>query len=61
MTLPIIDFLTQRMQEYDPTFEHRPGTAFSDLFIQPLSYIVQPIANEVAAIRTGQSINLILA
>ena len=60
MTLPVVDFLVQRMQEYDSQYELRPGTAFTDLFILPLSYITQPIVDEIAAFETGQSIIRIL-
>ena len=47
------------MAEYDPTFEHRPGTAFSELFMQPMSYIVQPLRDEANQIYTNQSIKRI--
>lgn len=48
------------MQEYDSTYEHRPGTAFSELFMQPLSLIVQPIRDEANVIQTNQSLRRIL-
>lgn len=60
MTLPILDFLVERMEEYDPSFEHRVGTAFSDLFMQPLSFIVQPLRDEANEIYTNQSLKRIL-
>lgn len=60
MALPILDFLTERMQEYDSTYEHRPGTAFSDLFMQPVSIIVQPLRDEANDIQINQSLKRIL-
>lgn len=60
MTLPIIDFLTERMQEFDPSYEYRKGTAFSDLFIQPLALIVQPLRDEMTESFTNQSLKRIL-
>lgn len=59
MALPILDFLIKRMEEYDPTFEHRPGTAFSDLFMQPLAMITQPIRDEINEIYISQSLKRI--
>lgn len=60
MSLPIVDFLVGRMQEFDPEFELRKGTAFNDLFIQPLSLIVQPISDEAEEIYLNQSLKRIL-
>jgi len=59
VTLPILDFLVERMQEYDSTFEHRKGTAFSDLFMQPLSFIIQPLRDEANDIHINQSLKKI--
>lgn len=61
MTLPVVEFLTQRMQEYDPEYELRPGTAFTDLFILPVSYMTQPIVDQLSEFEIGQSISRILA
>ena len=60
MTLPIINFLSKRIKELDPEFEHRPGTAFSELFLEPMSYIVQPLRDEANQIYINQSIKRIL-
>ena len=60
MSLPILDFLVERMTEYDSEFEHRQGTAFSDLFIQPLQLIVQPLRDEANDIYINQSLKRIL-
>jgi hypothetical protein len=48
------------MQEYDSSYEHRPGTAFSELFMEPLSLIVQPLRDEANIIQTNQSLRRIL-
>ena len=58
MSLPILDFLVERMEEYDENFEHRVGTPFSDLFMQPLSLIVQPLRDEANEIYINQSLIL---
>lgn len=60
MALPILDFLVQRMTEYDPSYEHRVGTSFSELFMQPLSLIVQPLRDEATIIQLNQSLKRIL-
>lgn len=60
MTLPILDFLVERMEEYDSSFEHRKGTAFSELFMQPLAIIVQPLRDEANDIQINQSLKRIL-
>lgn len=60
MTLPILDFLIERMEEYDSTYEYRKGTAFAELFMQPLSIIVQPLRDEANVIQTNQSLKRIL-
>ena len=58
--LPISRFLSERLLEYDPSFEVRRGSGFSRLFFEPLQFIVQPIRDEAEIIRIGQSFNLIL-
>lgn len=58
--LPIAEFLTARLQEYDPDFELRPGTGFEKLFFQPLQFIVQPLRDEADEIKTAQSFRQIL-
>jgi len=58
--LPISTFLTQRLTEYDPTFEVRKGTAFESLFFKPLAFIVQPLRDEADQIQIAQSFRRIL-
>jgi len=58
--LPITDFLTQRLKEYDPKFEVRKGTGFAQLFFNPLQYMVQPIVDEADLLTTAQSFLRIL-
>jgi hypothetical protein len=48
------------MKEYEPDYEYRQGTAFSDLFIQPLALIVQPLRDEANEIYLNQSLKRIL-
>jgi len=59
--LPISRFLTQRLQEFDPSFDVRRGTGFERLFFRPLQFIVQPIRDEAELIRIGQSFRLLLS
>lgn len=60
MSLPIVDFLVQRVQEYDPDYELRKGTAFTELFIQPQALMVQPLRDEANDIFINQSLKRIL-
>lgn len=58
--LPISKFLTQRLKEYDSTFELRQGTGFESLFFKPLEFIVQPLRDEADQIQIAQSFRRIL-
>ena len=58
--LPITDFLTQRLKEYDPRFEVRKGTGFAQLFFNPVQYMVQPVVDEADRLTTAQSFLRIL-
>lgn len=60
MSLPIIDFLVKRVQEFDPEYELRIGTAFTEMFIQPQALMVQPIRDEANDIYINQSLKRIL-
>jgi hypothetical protein len=60
VSLPILDFLVERMQEFDPEYELREGTAFTELFIQPQALIVQPVREEANDIFINQSLKRIL-
>lgn len=59
--LPIADFLTERLKEFNPDFEVRPGTGFEKLFFQPMQFIVQPFRDEADSIIQSQSFRKILA
>jgi len=58
--LPVSEFLTARLKEYDPAFELRSGTAFEQLFFKPLAFILQPFLNDAARLETSQSFLKIL-
>lgn len=58
--LPVTDFLTQRLKEYDPKFEVRKGTGFAQLFFDPLQFMVQPLVDEAAQLTIAQSFLRIL-
>jgi len=58
--LPVSEFLTARLREYDPGFELRSGTAFEQLFFKPLEFILQPILNDAARLEVAQSFLRIL-
>ena len=58
--LPIADFLTARLKEFDPNFEIRKGTGLEQLFIKPMQFLLQPIADEAALLNTSQSFLRIL-
>lgn len=60
MSLPVIDLIVARLQEYDPKFELRPGTAFYELFIKPLQIILQPYQIELDNIKLNQSFRRIV-
>jgi hypothetical protein len=58
--LPVADFLTKRLKEYDPNFEVRKGTGFYQLFFNPLQFITQPIIDEAVELTIAQSFLRIL-
>lgn len=58
--LPISEFLRARLLEFDPDFEVREGTAFSDLFFKPMQFITQPFRDEADELFIGQSLRRIL-
>lgn len=58
--LPIAEFLTERLEEYDPNFELRKGTGFESLFFKPMQFIVQPLRDEANDLFIGQSFRRIL-
>lgn len=58
--LPVSNFLTARLLEYDPNYELRSGTGFESLFFKPMQFIVQPMRDEAASVFTSQSLLRIL-
>lgn len=58
--LPIAEFLTERLAEYDPEFELRKGTGFESLFFKPMQFIVQPLRDEANDLFIAQSFRRIL-
>lgn len=59
-TLPIAEFLTSRLKEYDFTFELRSGTGFESLFFKPVQFMTQPLRDEADNIFIAQSFRRIL-
>ena len=58
--LPITDFLTARLKEYDSKFEVRKGTGFEQLFFKPVQFMLQPIVDESVQLTIAQSFLRIL-
>jgi hypothetical protein len=59
-TLPIAEYLTEHLSEFDPTFDLRQGTGFEQLFFEPLQFLVQPLIDEVNTLIVAQSFRRIL-
>lgn len=60
MELPVITFIQTRLQEANPLFESRQGTAHYDLFIQPQELMLQPLNDYMSQRMVGQSVRLML-
>ena len=60
MALPITDFIVERLLEYDSTFDTGGGIATTQLMINPLAIIFQPVRDELDAIQVSQTILSIL-
>lgn len=60
MTLPVTDFIVQRLLEYDPNFDVGAGVPTTGLMIEPLSIIFQPVIDEVSLLQASQSVLTIL-
>jgi hypothetical protein len=60
MTLPVTDFIVQRLLEFDPTFDVGSGVATTGLLIEPLSVVLQPIVDELTVVQATQSVLTIL-
>lgn len=58
--LPVTQFLTARLTEWNANFELRTGTGFEQLFFQPMTFLIQPLLDEGQVIQTGQSFLRIL-
>jgi len=61
MDLPVIGFIQARLQEANPNFDTREGTAFYDLFVEPQELMLTPITSALADFQISQSIATILA
>lgn len=60
MTLPVRDFVIQRLLEYDPSFDVGAGVPTTSLLIDPLTIILQPVIDELGVIQLSQSVLSIL-
>jgi len=60
MPLPVTEFITERILEYNPRFDTGGGTATAALMIDPLSIILQPLRDEIDEIKLDQSIKSVL-
>ena len=60
MTLPIKDFIIQKLLEWDPNFDVGAGLPTTSLMIEPLSVILQPIVDEITVLQATGSILTIL-
>ncbi|MGH7192071.1 MAG: hypothetical protein ACREJM_00890, partial [Candidatus Saccharimonadales bacterium] len=52
--------MTERLTEFDSTFELRTGTGFEQLFFEPMEFIVQPLRDEANQLQVAQSFRRIL-
>jgi len=60
MELPIITFIQARLQEANPAFDTRQGSAHYDLFVQPQEFMLQPLNDYMSQRRVGQSVRQML-
>lgn len=51
-----VDYIKQVINEYDPSIDTRPSAAFHDLFMMPMTYMVQTVLDDIATIAQNQSI-----
>jgi hypothetical protein len=58
--LPIQQFIQTRLLEFDPNFQVRVGSGFYDLFIKPMAFLLQPLADDAARLQIAQSLRRIL-
>lgn len=60
MTLPVTDFIVQRLLEYDSTFDVGAGVPTTGLLIEPLSVVLQPVIDELTLVQSSQSVLSVL-
>ncbi len=60
MALSATQFIIQRLREYDPNRTVAPGTGWYELMVAPLTAILQPIRDDLAALTTSQTISQVL-
>lgn len=51
-----VEFIKQRLAEYDPLIDTRPSTALYDLFLKPMTYMIQPLLDDSTQLAQSQSI-----
>jgi len=59
MPLPIKDFIAQKIREFDSKIDVSDGSVIGHVLIRVLSYILQPISDEVDNVIIGQSVQSI--
>lgn len=60
MSLPVTDFIVERLLEFDPGFDVGSGVATTLLLVEPLAVILQPIVDELTVVQSTQSVLTIL-
>lgn len=60
MTIPVQDFIIQRLLEFDSTFDTGAGVPTTGLLVEPLSVILQPVVDELSLVQQSSSILTIL-
>ena len=60
MSLPITDFIVERLLEFDPNYDVGAGTPTTGLLVEPLAVIFQPVIDELSVIKATGSILTIL-
>ena len=56
MALSVTQFIIQRLREYDPNRTVAPGTGWYELMVAPLSVILQPMRDDIAALTISQTV-----
>lgn len=55
-TSNLIEYLEDKLREFNPNFSVSEGTAVRDLFVKPFSVIFQPIVDEILRVRANLSL-----